>query len=90
MKHGVKYAEIIIITDLSIAIFQIRRYGMHEEGIFRIAPAKIKLNKLKAFIDAGLPLEEALVDADSHLYAGLLKCYLRELPIPLLGRFYTR
>ena len=35
---------------------------MHEEGIFRITCAKIKLNKLKAFIDAGLPLEEALVD----------------------------
>ena len=50
----------------------------------------IKLNKLKAFMDYNLPVEEALVDADSHLYSGLLKCYLRELPVPLLGKCYAK
>jgi len=90
IEDHLRFSKRQIAAPISLSVSQIRRYGMHEEGIFRIAPAKIKLNKLKAFIDAGLPLEEALVDADSHLYAGLLKCYLRELPIPLLGRFYTR
>ena len=79
-----------IAAPISLAVSQIRKNGMNEEGLFRLSPQLVKFNKLKAFLDSNLPLEEALVDADSHLYAGLLKGYLRDLPVPLLGKAYAR
>ena len=79
-----------IAAPISLAICQLRKSGLNDEGLFRLSAPQIKLNKLKALLDSNLPLTGLLVDADSHLYAGLLKCYLRELPTPLLGKNYHR
>ncbi|QQP35600.1 Putative LOC100120475 [Caligus rogercresseyi] len=58
------------------------------EGLFRISPKQIKLDKYKAQIDANIG--DSLDEEDSHLQAGLLKCYLRELPEPLLTTSSSR
>ena len=66
--------------------------GLEDEGLFRISPKQIKLDKFKAHIDSHQPLGELLADSDAHLYSALLKSYLRELPVSLLGdiRAYNR
>jgi len=90
IEDHLRFSGRTIAAPISLAVAQIRKNGMNEEGLFRLCPQAIKLNKLKAFMDYNLPVEEALVDADSHLYSGLLKCYLRELPVPLLGKCYAK
>lgn len=58
-------------------------YHMNEEGLFRISGSSSKIKKLKNAFDAGIVnIEEYYRDA--HTIAGVLKCYLRELPEPLL------
>ena len=52
----------------------------------RISPKQIKLDKVKAQLDSNIPLTAGLIaDSDAHLFSSLLKCYLRELPVPFLG-----
>jgi len=79
-----------IAAPIGLAVSQLRKMGLNDEGLFRLCPQQTKLNKLKALMDSNLPLAGLLVDADPHLYASLLKCYLRELPVPLLGSNYQR
>ena len=53
----------------------------------RISPKQIKLDKFKALLDSNIPITADLVaDSDAHLFSALLKSYLRELPVPFLGR----
>ena len=53
----------------------------------RISPKQIKLDKFKAFLDSNIPLSAELIsDSDAHLFSALLKSYLRELPVPFLGK----
>lgn len=65
--------------------------GLYEEGIFRVAGSASKVRRLKGAFDANLVTTETLAQADEHdrdydvhVVAGALKCYLRELPEPLL------
>ena len=53
--------------------------GLNDEGLFRISPKQIKLEKMKAHIDSQHfeDLGELLADSDAHLHSALLKCYLR-------------
>ena len=53
----------------------------------RISPKQIKLDKFKALLDSNIPITADLIaESDAHLFSALLKSYLRELPIPFLGR----
>ncbi|KAL6074990.1 Rho guanyl-nucleotide exchange factor [Balamuthia mandrillaris] len=61
------------------------------EGIFRVACVNSLLLSLKAQIDTNI--DETDLDAveDPHAISSLLKCYLRELPEPLLTfEFYEK
>ena len=53
--------------------------GLNDEGLFRISPKQIKLEKMKAHIDSQHfeDLGDLLADSDAHLHSALLKCYLR-------------
>ena len=54
--------------------------GLTDEGLFRISPKQIKLEKMKAHIDSQHleDLVDLLADSDAHLHSALLKCYLRQ------------
>ncbi|XP_040577784.1 rho GTPase-activating protein 17 [Lepeophtheirus salmonis] len=71
-----------IALPIHLSVHNLLRFGLEEEGLFRISPKQIKLDKYKAQLDANIGV--SLDEEDSHLQAGLLKCYLRELPEPLL------
>ena len=65
--------------------------GLAEEGLFRMAGSATKVKRIKGAFDANLIDDATLAangeyhrDYDVHVVAGALKCYLRELPIPLL------
>ena len=76
-----------IAYPILLAVSYLRRGGLNDEGLFRIGPKQITLDKLKAYLDAGIPLSAELInESDSHLFSALLKSYLRELPVPFLGR----
>jgi hypothetical protein len=74
-----------IAFPIALSIRNMLDGGLNDEGLFRISPKQIKLEKMKAHIDSHQPLEELLSDSDAHLHSALLKSYLRELPISLLG-----
>lgn len=58
---------------------------VEEEGLFRIPGSTSKVKKLKYIFDAGIvPDDIDEFTSDPHAVAGTLKCYLRELPEPLL------
>ena len=58
--------------------------SLDEEGLFRISPGLLQLKKAKSMLDAGLPFSKVSgILEDPHVAAGVIKCYLRELPDPL-------
>ncbi|XP_073501320.1 SH3 domain-binding protein 1 isoform X2 [Phyllobates terribilis] len=72
-----------IAVPISACVKILLMYGMHEEGLFRLAAGASVLKKLKAHLDAGISdLGEFM--SEPHAVAGALKSYLRELPEPLM------
>uniref|UniRef100_A0A671NHG7 SH3-domain binding protein 1 n=1 Tax=Sinocyclocheilus anshuiensis TaxID=1608454 RepID=A0A671NHG7_9TELE len=59
------------------------RTGLREEGLFRLAAAASVVKKLKSCLDSGT-VDQNEFSYDPHAVAGALKCYLRELPEPLM------
>ncbi|KAF7240648.1 SH3 domain-binding protein 1 [Varanus komodoensis] len=57
--------------------------GMQEEGLFRLAAGASVLKRLKCSLAIGSSMLDDFY-ADPHAVAGALKCYLRELPQPLM------
>lgn len=57
--------------------------GMKEEGLFRLAAAASVVKRLKTCLDQGT-VDHSEFSMDPHAVAGALKCYLRELPEPLM------
>lgn len=67
----------------------LRRWGVEEEGLFRISGRASHIAKLRAEFDTGADydLKEASPgQLDPHAVASVFKAYLRELPEPLLTR----
>lgn len=57
----------------------------NEEGIFRVAGSRIKMNCILYAINAGyLEHMDLANDFDVHCLAGVLKQYIRELPDSIL------
>lgn len=73
-----------IAFPIHLAVTYLRRSGLSDEGLFRISPKQIRLDKFKAYLDSNISVYNLLADSDSHLLSALLKSYLRELPTPLL------
>lgn len=75
-----------IAYPIELCICGLLETGLEEEGLFRIAGSTSKVKKLKSAFDAGiLDLEGLLTEfGDPHVMANAFKCYLRELPVPLL------
>jgi hypothetical protein len=59
-----------------------RRYGLKEEGLYRVSGSQSAYQELKLCYDTGSPVD--FEDACVHDLTGLLKMYLRELPEPLI------
>lgn len=74
-----------IAYPIALTITYLRDTDLNDEGLFRISPKQIKLDKFKAHLDSHQPIGDILLDGDVHLHSSLLKSYLRELPVPLLG-----
>ncbi|ODM98634.1 Rho GTPase-activating protein 18 [Orchesella cincta] len=67
--------------------------SLSEQGLLRMAGQRAKINDLRATFESSLYSEPEQVDAamnqcSSHDVANLLKQFLRELPVPLLGFEY--
>ncbi|OXA56198.1 Rho GTPase-activating protein 44 [Folsomia candida] len=75
-----------IAYPLELCVCGLLETALEEEGLFRIAGSTSKVKKLKSAFDATLMDLEALLTefCDPHVIANALKCYLRELPEPLL------
>uniref|UniRef100_A0A0P4VP04 Putative rho gtpase-activating protein 17 n=1 Tax=Rhodnius neglectus TaxID=72488 RepID=A0A0P4VP04_9HEMI len=74
-----------IAYPIELCVCGLLELGIAEEGLFRVAPGASKLRRMKLSLDANyLDFETALQFRDPHLFAGVLKSYLRELPEPLL------
>ncbi|XP_053262557.1 SH3 domain-binding protein 1 [Podarcis raffonei] len=72
-----------IAVPIEACVMMLLASGMKEEGLFRLAAGASVLKKLKYSLACG---SGALGEfyADPHAVAGALKCYLRELPQPLM------
>nr|XP_019938980.1 PREDICTED: SH3 domain-binding protein 1-like [Paralichthys olivaceus] len=72
-----------IATPIQECIHMLLRTGMGEEGLFRLAAAASVVKRLKTCLDQGT-VDHSEFSMDPHAVAGALKCYLRELPEPLM------
>ncbi|CAL8381457.1 unnamed protein product [Gadus morhua 'NCC'] len=72
-----------IASPIQECVHMLLRTGMKEEGLFRLAAAASVLKKLKGCLNQGTVDHEEF-SSDPHAVAGALKCYLRELPEPLM------
>mmetsp|Transcript_42737 Transcript_42737/g.110155 ORF Transcript_42737/g.110155 Transcript_42737/m.110155 type:complete len:405 (-) Transcript_42737:745-1959(-) len=69
-----------VLSYLCNAVIQLN--GQQTEGIFRISAAASAMQRTRALLDSGvLSLGE---NPSPHLAAGMLKLYLRSLPLPLI------
>ncbi|EJD03139.1 RhoGAP-domain-containing protein [Fomitiporia mediterranea MF3/22] len=65
------------------------KWGVQEEGLFRISGRSTHVSKLRAEFDSGADYdlrECGPGEIDPHAVSSILKAYLRELPEPLLTR----
>ncbi|XP_060885134.1 SH3 domain-binding protein 1 isoform X1 [Labrus mixtus] len=72
-----------IAAPIQECIHMLLRTGMREEGLFRLAAAASVVKRLKSCLDQE-NVDHSEFSMDPHAVAGALKCYLRELPEPLL------
>ncbi|XP_061823312.1 SH3 domain-binding protein 1 [Nerophis lumbriciformis] len=72
-----------IAAPIQECIHMLLRTGMREEGLFRLAAAASVVKRLKTCMDHGV-VDHSEFRMDPHAVAGALKCYLRELPEPLM------
>ncbi|XP_023148512.1 SH3 domain-binding protein 1 [Amphiprion ocellaris] len=72
-----------IAAPIQECIHMLLRTGMREEGLFRLAAAASVVKRLKSCLDQGT-VDHSEFSMDPHAVAGALKCYLRELPEPLM------
>uniref|UniRef100_A0A672GC54 SH3 domain-binding protein 1-like n=1 Tax=Salarias fasciatus TaxID=181472 RepID=A0A672GC54_SALFA len=72
-----------IAVPIQECIHMLLRTGMKEEGLFRLAAAASVVKRLKTCLDQGT-VDHSEFSMDPHAVAGALKCYLRELPEPLM------
>ncbi|XP_063165387.1 SH3 domain-binding protein 1 [Candoia aspera] len=72
-----------IALPIEACVMMLLTAGMQEEGLFRLAAGASVLKKLKYCLDSGSNILDEFY-ADPHAVAGALKCYLRELPQPLM------
>ncbi|KAM9424580.1 bargin isoform 2-T2 [Pholidichthys leucotaenia] len=72
-----------IAAPIQECIHMLLRTGMGEEGLFRLAAAASVVKRLKTCLDQGT-VDHSEFSMDPHAVAGALKCYLRELPEPLM------
>ena len=68
---------------LAITMKYIRNYGMNTEGIFRVPGDGLKIETFKRVFDSGAT-EVDFRGCSVHDVGGILKLYLRELPVPLI------
>ncbi|XP_062381651.1 SH3 domain-binding protein 1 isoform X2 [Sardina pilchardus] len=75
--------ECHIATPIQECVEMLLQNALKEEGLFRLAAAASVVKKLKGSMDAGM-VDHSEFSVDPHAVAGALKCYLRELPEPLM------
>ncbi|XP_067285236.1 SH3 domain-binding protein 1 isoform X2 [Pseudorasbora parva] len=73
----------MIAVPIEECVSMLLRTGLREEGLFRLAAAASVVKKLKSCLDSGT-VDQNEFRTDPHAVAGALKCYLRELPEPLM------
>ncbi|CAO3625905.1 unnamed protein product [Mucor hiemalis] len=64
-------------------IDHIKQHGLDKEGIFRKSPSSEELQYVKTAFNNGVKVD--LNEYDIDLSAALLKVFIRELPVPLIG-----
>ncbi|KAM3591420.1 uncharacterized protein V6R79_001855 [Siganus canaliculatus] len=72
-----------IAAPIQECILMLLKTGMREEGLFRLAAAASVVKRLKTCLDQDM-VDHSEFSMDPHAVAGALKCYLRELPEPLM------
>uniref|UniRef100_UPI003AAAC882 SH3 domain-binding protein 1 n=1 Tax=Centroberyx gerrardi TaxID=166262 RepID=UPI003AAAC882 len=72
-----------IAAPIQECVHMLLTTGMREEGLFRLAAAASVVKRLKSCLDGGV-VDYSEFSTDPHAVAGALKCYLRELPEPLM------
>ncbi|XP_045497722.1 rho GTPase-activating protein 92B-like [Colias croceus] len=85
LEEHLRVTSRTIAFPIEICVCTLHELALNEEGLFRIAGGTSKVRRLKLSLDAGLfnvPLPQDY--KDMHVVASVLKCYLRELPEPLL------
>lgn len=87
----VKQQQVEIPKLVTHALEYLRAKKAHlEEGLFRIPGNNLKIQELRKIIDRDGTVDFNAMDVDSHTVGGLLKMYLRELPVSLIiPRFYS-
>ncbi|KAJ8283824.1 hypothetical protein COCON_G00026740 [Conger conger] len=72
-----------IALPIQLCVQMLQEKGLEEEGLFRLAASASDMKRLKCSLDCGL-VDHSEFSSDPHAVAGALKCYLRELPEPLM------
>lgn len=84
LDEHLKLNGLEIAFPIELCTRALLQMGMDEEGLFRVTGGASKVKRLKTCLDAHCIKFEDALEYDTHVLAGVLKLYLRELPEPLL------
>lgn len=79
-------STILGVPDIVVyCVSYVLRFGMEEEGIFRLSGSLTEVNKIKDMFQRG-KIPSFDVTGDPNVITGLLKQYLRALPSPIFKK----
>ncbi|KHN79438.1 Rho GTPase-activating protein 44 [Toxocara canis] len=88
LEDHLRYTKRQIAVVLEVCCSALKRYGFNEKGLFRVNGNNNRIRRMKAAFDAhqicGATNELSEYVSDPHSICSVLKCYLRELPEPLM------
>lgn len=85
LEQHLQRSRLRIALPIRNCVCRLLQIDICEEGLFRVAGSTHKTRRIASLMNTGEYTDDQLLEInDPHVFASILKLYLRELPTPIL------